>query len=143
MFFIIPYFSLCRIPSLNGESVHKMCCTTQPHCPKEFFHGLLFPPSAEGVVKDFYDEEIDSYDFASGKKKTQYFTQIKHFTNIVWKKTTKIGCFQTPVNSRGCVYTVIHYQEKGSQPNEPDVFKANVGALSTYTVFARKRFMLV
>ena len=117
------------VPRQYGESIHKMCCTTAPHCPREFFHGLLFPPSAEGVIRDFYNEEIDSYDFASGKKKTQYFTQIKHFTNIVWKKTTKIGCSQTKVTSKNCVYTVIHYEEKGSE-GTPDDFKENVGNLS-------------
>ena len=109
-----------------------MCCYTAPHCPREFFHGLLFPPSAEGVVKDFYNEEIDSYDFTSGKKKTQYFTQIKHFTNIVWRDTSKIGCYQTKVNSRGCVYTIIHYKARGSFPDQPQVFKENIGDLSMW-----------
>ncbi|XP_066935068.1 uncharacterized protein [Clytia hemisphaerica] len=115
-------------PQGTGESIHKMCCRTAPHCPREFFHGLLFPPSAEGVVRDFYNEEMKSYDFASGKKKAQFYTQIKHFTNIVWKKTSKIGCFQTKMDSNNCVYTVIHYKEKGSE-GTPEIFKENVGVL--------------
>lgn len=122
------YYPESTIPKKYGESIHKMCCTTAPHCPRVFFHGLLFPPSAEGVVNDFYQEEINSYDFASGKKKTQFYTQIKHFTNIVWKATTKIGCAQTAITSKNCVYTIIHYEVKGSE-GSPDVFKQNVGDL--------------
>ena len=113
-----------------------MCCRTAPHCPMEFFHGLLFPPSAEGVVRDFYNEEIGSYDFVSGKKKAQFYTQIKHFASIVWRKTTKIGCFQTEVDGNNCVYTVIHYKEKGSE-GTPEVFKENIGDLRMYIMISR------
>jgi len=117
-----------------------MCCTTAPHCPREFFHGLLFPPSAEGVVNDFYKEEIGSYDFSSGQKKTQYYTQIKHFTNIVWKETTRIGCSQTKVTGKNCVYTIVHYKVKGSPDDgSPDLYKTNVRDLSEcFTLLDRR-----
>lgn len=112
-----------------GQSIHKFCCRSRPHCPKEFFHQLAFPPSAEGVIDDFYNEEIGSYDFTAGKKKAQHYTRIKHFSNIVWKKTTKIGCAQSQISNNNCVYTVVQYKVEGSLGG-PEVFKENIGDLS-------------
>ena len=125
-------YSICRIPKTGdyGQSIHKFCCRSRPHCPKEFFHNLRFPPSAEGVVRDFYDQEIGSYNFATGEKKAQQYTRIQHFANIVWKKTTKIGCAQSNISTaNGCVYTVVQYKLEGSVGG-PEVFKDNIGDLS-------------
>jgi len=109
-----------------GESIHKFCCYSFPLCPSEFFHNLNFPPSAKGVVGHFY-KEINSYDFAKGRKKPDVYKdqQIRHFTNIVWKKTSEVGCAQSKRNQKGCVYTVIRYRTEGSVGAEED-FKANV-----------------
>lgn len=41
------------------------------------------------VVKRWYDE-VDKYDFSNPK----FNTQTGHFTQIVWKNTTEIGCGQ-------------------------------------------------
>ena len=117
-----------------GENIHKFCCYSTPHCPKDFFHNLLFPPSAGGVVKDWYNQELANYDFSAGKKKTTS-SQIKHFTNIVWKKTTKIGCAQSTISGQKCIYTIVLYEEEGSTGTEED-FKKNVGSL-------RKSFFIV
>ena len=113
-------------PVKIGESIHKFCCYSFPLCPSEFFHNLNFPPSAKGVVGHFY-KEVVSYDFAKGGKKSGVVDdqQIRHFTNIVWRRTTEVGCAQSKRNTKGCVYTVVRYRVEGSVGTKED-FKTNV-----------------
>eukprot|EP00794_Sanderia_malayensis_P004680 gene4680-5290_t len=107
-----------------GESIHKFCCYSFPYCPSVFFHGLNFPPSAKGVVGHWY-KEVNNYDFQKGSKKYPG-EEIKHFTNIVWKKTTEVGCAQSKKTKKGCIYTVARYRVQGSVGGEDD-YKTNVG----------------
>ena len=118
-----------------GESIHKFCCYSFPLCPSEFFHNLNFPPSAKGVVGHFY-KEINSYDFAKGRKKPDVYKdqEIRHFTNIVWRKSSEVGCAQSKRNKKGCVYTVIRYKTEGSIGAEED-FKANVHPIGMKHIF--------
>lgn len=44
-------------------------------------------PSAENAIQGWYDE-IKSYDFSSG----QFSLSTGHFTQVVWKDTTQVGC---------------------------------------------------
>eukprot|EP00795_Rhopilema_esculentum_P007618 gene7618-13430_t len=109
-----------------GESIHKFCCYT--FCPRDFFHGLNFPPSAKGVVNHWY-KEVKNYDFAKGESVSPS-APIKHFTNIVWKKTTEIGCGQSKRSKTGCIYTVTRYRIIGSI-GDPENFKNNVAAVDS------------
>ena len=118
-----------------GESIHKFCCISQPHCPKRFFHNLLFPPSAKGVVEDWYKEEISNYDFKLGQKKS-FTSDISHFSNIVWKKTKSIGCAQSKVVSK-CVFTVVIYEEEGGNGTYND-FKNNIAPLGKFVSYKVK-----
>ena len=113
-------------PVRIGESIHKFCCYSFPLCPSEFFHNLNFPPSAKGVVGHFY-KEVNNYDFAKGGRKVNIAEdqEIRHFTNIVWRKTTEIGCAQSKRNKKGCIYTVLRYRTEGSVGTEEE-FKTNV-----------------
>jgi len=112
-----------------GKSIHKFCCTSEPHCPKEFFHNLLFPPSARDVVYDWYNQEVGNYNFETGSQASAQ-SPIKHFSNIVWKNTTKIGCAQSKISFNKCVYTVVLYQVEGSI-GTPEKFKENVGIIES------------
>ena len=109
-----------------GESIHKFCCYSFPYCPSEFFHGLNFPPSAKGVVGHFYKEN-KNYNYATGGKISET-EEVKHFTNIVWKKTKELGCAQSKRSKKHCVYTVVRYRTQGSIGLE-DAYKENVGAV--------------
>ncbi|KAF5102023.1 hypothetical protein D0Z03_000479 [Geotrichum reessii] len=44
-------------------------------------------PSAENAIQGWYDE-IKDYDFSSG----QFSMSTGHFTQVVWKDTTQVGC---------------------------------------------------
>ncbi|XP_012563566.3 uncharacterized protein LOC105848137 isoform X1 [Hydra vulgaris] len=111
-----------------GESIHKFCCQSEPHCPKRFFHNLLFPPSAKGVVYDWYTDEIKNYDFKSGTAKLST-ADISHFSSIVWKNTKSIGCAQSKIVSK-CVFTIVIYEVEGGVGTEND-FKNNIAPLDT------------
>ena len=117
-----------------GVSIHKHCCLSpagkygQRICPPDFFHGLKFPASVEDVINDFYDQEVENYNYNKGESKHPY-DSIRHFTNIVWRNTTKIGCFQSEMSSRECYYTVVFYEKEGSKGG-PSAFIENVGRLS-------------
>lgn len=113
-----------------GKSIHKFCCTSAPHCPKEFFHNLLFPPSAKDVVYDWYNQEVGNYNFETGSQASAQ-SPIKHFSNIVWKNTTKIGCAQSRISFNKCVYTVVLYQVEGSI-GTAEKFKENVGIIGKF-----------
>lgn len=123
--------ALCRGQTVDGQRVgasyHKYCCRSQPHCPREFFHGLGFPPSAEGVVKDWYNQEIGNYDVDTGRAFMN--TEINHFSNIVWRNTTKIGCAQSKISPARCVFTLAVYLVEGSI-GTPENFMKNIGRLS-------------
>ncbi|XP_057314640.1 uncharacterized protein LOC130655843 [Hydractinia symbiolongicarpus] len=124
-----------------GENIHKFCCYTYPHCPRQFLHNLVFPPTASGVVKDWYNEEINHYDFANGVKTSSY-SQINHFTNIVWRKTTKIGCAQSQMTADKCVYTIVLYEEEGSF-GDPENFRKNVGGLESVESDSGSRILVI
>ncbi len=110
-----------------GESIHKFCCYSFPYCPSDFFDGLNFPPSAKGIIGNWY-KQMKNYDFAKGTKKNPS-EEIKHFTNIVWKKSTEVGCAQSKRSKKGCIYTVVRYRVQGSIGQEDD-YKNNVGSTS-------------
>uniref|UniRef100_A0A0N5B9Y3 SCP domain-containing protein n=1 Tax=Strongyloides papillosus TaxID=174720 RepID=A0A0N5B9Y3_STREA len=74
------------------------------------------PKIAATVVKLWYDENKD-YDYGSG----QYSSKVGHFTQLVWKGSTKAGF--GVAKGRDGVYVVCKYQPRG---NVIGFFKDNV-----------------
>ena len=83
-------------------------------------------------MEHFY-KEMKNYDFAKGSKKSNVAEdgEVRHFTNIVWQKTTQVGCAQSKRNKKGCVYSVIRYRVEGSNGAEED-FKVNVQPIGEF-----------
>ncbi len=75
---------------------------------------------------------MSNYDFERGKKKDES-EEIKHFANIVWKKTSEVGCAQSKRSKRHCIYTVTRYRE-GSVGFESD-YKDNIGSTSEFLAY--------
>jgi hypothetical protein len=59
------------------------------------------PPTWEGAVKGWYDDEIPRYDFdnpidsynaAANADPADHTKEIRHFTQVVWRATTQLGC---------------------------------------------------
>ncbi len=75
---------------------------------------------AEDMFYMWYNEKVN-YDFDSGL--SDGYTG--HFTQIVWKKTSEIGC-ALKCNGNRC-YGSCNYKEPG---NKIDEFKENVFSLS-------------
>lgn len=60
------------------------------------------------VVKSWYDE-VHQYDFNN----PGFNSDTGHFTQVVWKGTTRIGCAQLASAEDG-VYTVCNYMQPGN-----------------------------
>lgn len=75
--------------------------------------------SCEEIVKAWYDEELD-YDYVTGKAKVP-FAPILHFTQIVWKATTKLAMAIAMANNR--LVAVARYEPVGNNGGQ---FQENV-----------------
>lgn len=62
------------------------------------------------IVKAWYDEELD-YDYVTGRAKVA-FAPILHFTQIVWKASTKLGMATAVANNR--LVAVARYEPVGN-----------------------------
>jgi len=60
----------------------------------------------------WYDE-IEFYDFSTGKNKPGTNDAIGHFTQLVWSSSTKLGCAYS-VNSNGYAYVCCNYDPPGN-----------------------------
>jgi len=79
--------------------------------------------SAEAVVAYWYNDEIKKYDY----NKPGYSSGTGHFTQVVWKSTTEIGC---GYNSK-CGHYVCQYNPPGNITGQ---FAANVKPTKISTV---------
>ena len=68
-------------------------------------------------VKMWYDE-VSMYNF----NKPGFGMDTGHFTQVVWKATTRVGC-GIAMSNNGKVYAVCQYTPPGNYNNE---FKLNV-----------------
>lgn len=75
---------------------------------------------AERSVKSWYDE-VKDYDFS----KPAFSPQVGHFTQLVWKNTTEVGCAVFPLQGGKWLetYVVCNYQAPGNVMGQ---FPANV-----------------
>ncbi|KAG9510160.1 Golgi-associated plant pathogenesis-related protein 1, partial [Fragariocoptes setiger] len=70
--------------------------------------------SCAALIKLWYDER-DLYRFDRG----QFDTTTGHFTQLVWKSTTRVGCAKAYSSGpRGGVYLVCNYDPPGNWVNE-------------------------
>ena len=76
--------------------------------------------AAERSVKSWYDE-IKDYSFS----KAAFSPQVGHFTQLVWKNTTEVGCVLYPLQGSQWLetYVVCNYQAPGNVMGQ---FQANV-----------------
>ena len=65
----------------------------------------------EGATKMWYDE-IKDYDF----NKPGFSMKTGHFTQVVWKSSTKLGCGKATEGNK--VYIVCHYCPAGNYEGE-------------------------
>lgn len=75
--------------------------------------------SCKEIVQAWYDERLD-YDYVTGKAKVK-FAPILHFTQIVWKASTKLGMATAVANNR--LVAVARYEPAGNIGGQ---FQANV-----------------
>lgn len=59
-----------------------------------------------GVVNAWYDE-IKDFDFT----KPEYSSKTGHFSQVVWKATTKVGCARILCNNAWAQYTICEYDD--------------------------------
>ncbi|CAG8950400.1 hypothetical protein HYFRA_00006893 [Hymenoscyphus fraxineus] len=85
------------------------------------------PPNATASI-DLWGQERSLFDFKSGG----FSSGAGHFTQLVWKATTSVGCGRTTCNGKGGTpgtYTVCEYYPQGNIVGSNNkYFRDNVGA---------------
>ncbi|KAL9543690.1 hypothetical protein MBANPS3_007994 [Mucor bainieri] len=79
-------------------------------------------PSMKAVVDAWYNE-VSNYNYASGQALNGKVTG--HFTQVVWKGTTEVGCAATYCSNLRATYYVCDYSPPGNYYGEytKNVFK--------------------
>lgn len=82
--------------------------------------GIGNDPSKQGssTVKRWYDE-IGHYDW----NKPVYSSKVGHFTQVVWKNTSKVGCGYATNGEKSKIYICCNYDPPGNYKGQ---FEANV-----------------
>ncbi|ANZ73139.1 BA75_00908T0 [Komagataella pastoris] len=97
------------------------CDGTLVHSGNSLYgENLAYGYSTRGTVDAWYSE-IDLYDFNN----PGYTPGVGHFTQVVWKSTTKLGCAFKYCNDYYGTYVVCNYSPPGNYVNE-GYFEANV-----------------
>lgn len=68
-------------------------------------------PSMKAVVDAWYNE-VSNYNYKTGNAKGN--GMIGHFTQVVWKGTTHVGCAATKCPNLGGTYYVCDYSPPGN-----------------------------
>ncbi|CAN8007594.1 unnamed protein product [Ixodes pacificus] len=68
---------------------------------------------------DSWYSEITDYDYDDPR----YSEDTGHFTQVVWKSTTKVGCGRGHAASRNAYYVVCEYLPRGNVESQ---FRSNV-----------------
>jgi hypothetical protein len=72
-------------------------------------------PSMKAVVDAWY-EEVSDYDYSRGTSSNGGVTG--HFTQVVWKGTTHVGCASTYCSNLRATYYVCDYSPPGNYMGE-------------------------
>ncbi|KAH3666004.1 hypothetical protein OGAPHI_004193 [Ogataea philodendri] len=97
------------------------CSGTLTHSGGQYGENLALGYSTTGTVDAWYSEG-DNYDYGSS------CSVYDHFTQVVWKSTTKVGCGYKHCNSYWGTYVVCSYDPAGNFVGECD---SNVLPLSS------------
>jgi hypothetical protein len=66
----------------------------------------------KSVIEDWYETEVDYYDFERGRSKNG--VDILHLTQMIWKETTHVGCAETYCGNLNGYFYVCNYYPKGN-----------------------------
>ncbi|EDV24295.1 uncharacterized protein TRIADDRAFT_26844, partial [Trichoplax adhaerens] len=77
---------------------------------ENLYHGDFANPSTANVTQmvGIWYSEVANYDFSS----PSFISAAKHFTQLIWKSTTHIGCGRSIIGNN--VYLVAHYSPRGN-----------------------------
>ena len=89
-------------------------------------------------VDEWY-KEINNYNF----EQPGFTIDSSHFTQIVWKETTKVGCGAALKDDDEKIYKVVCYYYKAGNILNPEKFKANVIEHSYNQIIIMNYFSLV
>ncbi|KAF2858554.1 PR-1-like protein [Piedraia hortae CBS 480.64] len=84
------------------------------------------------ITNGFYNSEVNAFEGQYGQDSPSNFEAWGHFTQVVWKSSTLVGCATKDCSSQGLAnaggtppyFTVCNYKNQG---NMMGTFKANVG----------------
>lgn len=93
------------------------------HSDWDFGENIAIGHSVNGSINGWYNE-IKDYDFS----KSEFSESTGHFTQVIWKDTTQVGCAVRYCNSYWGNITVCEYNPSGNWDGE---FKNNVMPLKS------------
>lgn len=97
------------------------CSGTLTHSGGPYGENLALGYTAAGSVDAWYNE-IQYYDFSN----PTFSSQTGHFTQVVWKSSTQVGCGIKACNNEWGNYVICSYNPAGNYIGE---FAENVGSL--------------
>lgn len=77
------------------------------------------------ISEGFYNPEIDSYTYYGEEPDTKTYDDWGHLTQIIWKSTTRVGCYTADCTANGLefpdgdgdgvadYFTICNYAEPG------------------------------
>lgn len=77
--------------------------------------------ATQGV--DLWYDEIVYYDIADPASSIGTFEQYGHFTQVVWKSTSQLGCVVHECSAKGTIYLICEYHTEGNIFVSPDEYK--------------------
>lgn len=78
-------------------------------CGENISYGF---PSMTAVIEDWYETEVDYYDFDTGRSIGG--RDILHLTQMLWKKTTHVGCAERYCDNLRGYLSVCNYYPSGN-----------------------------
>ena len=90
------------------------------------------------IFNEWY-KEINNYNF----EQPGFTIDSSHFTQIVWKETTKVGCGAALKDDDEKTYKVVCYYYKAGNILNPEKFKANVIEHSYNQIIIMNYFSLI
>ncbi|KAF1796943.1 CAP domain-containing protein [Mucor lusitanicus] len=80
------------------------------HCGENIGYGQ---PSISAAINEWYKLEIGNYDFQDGESWNG--EEVRHFTQVVWEETTRIGCAEAYCEDMNGYYYVCNYYPPGNK----------------------------